>query len=295
MPQTLNQIKALLEQHGLRPKKRFGQHFLHDANKIKQIVAMARIQPGQVVLEVGPGTGALSVALLEAGAQLVAVEVDRQLAALFRSVAAPFGRAVSLLVTDVLAGKHRINPAVLAALTPGGHRGPLPYKLVSNLPYQAASPLLANLAVSGSPMQQAVVTVQREVADRLTAPPGRKSYGGLSVCVQAIYQVELVASVPPACFWPRPAVDSAIVLLQRRQCPLTDRPGLLSQLTHLLFAQRRKQLRSIRRTQLPGVELPCDLDPTIRPGQLTIEQLVRLGEHAASHCPRVFGSDRHRD
>ncbi len=279
--QSLSQIKALLAAHDLHPRHRFGQNFLHDRDKMEKIVAAAELSPGELVLEVGPGTGALSIRLLAAGAKLVAVEIDRDLEPILQSqlaLADEPGR-VRLIIDDVLDGKHAINPRVLAALCELG-AGPSPtFKLVANLPYHIASPLIANLLVgpSQSPtwprLMQAIVLIQREVADRLTAPPGGKTYGPLGILVQAMCEVERVMTLPPGCFWPPPTIDSAVVRLRVRSQPMTDDPTRLGRLLHLLFSKRRKQIGSILgRTTV----LPDDIDPQQRPEQLTVEQLCRL-------------------
>ncbi|MFW6060127.1 MAG: ribosomal RNA small subunit methyltransferase A, partial [Phycisphaeraceae bacterium] len=210
MPQTLSDIKALLAAHGLRPKHRLGQNFLHDHNHMRRIIETAALTPGELVLEVGAGTGSLSEALLEAGARLVAVEIDRDLEPILRQRLAPFGERVRLHIGDILSNKRTINPDVLALLqklaatTPSAIRhspSAIPFKLIANLPYNIASPLLIDLSVDHPEMTAAVVMVQREVADRLIAPPGSKTYGPLSVLVQAMCDVRRVAALPPSCFW----------------------------------------------------------------------------------------------
>ncbi|MCC6580407.1 MAG: ribosomal RNA small subunit methyltransferase A, partial [Phycisphaeraceae bacterium] len=231
------------------------------------ILEAAQVGPGDLVLEVGPGTGVLSQRLLEAGANLVLVEIDRDLELILRSQLPVDGERCRLLVQDVLAGKHQLHPAVLEAL--GGR----PFKLVANLPYNVASPLLANLAMDCPAMSAAIVMVQREVAQRLVAHPGGKDYGPLGILVQALCEVRNVTTLSPGCFWPSPGVDSTVLCITRRSVPLTDDPHQLSALLHRLFNQRRKQLGSIlgRATALPD-----DVSPSARPEQLSLDQLVRL-------------------
>lgn len=299
MAQTLGQIKALLESHGLRPRHSLGQNFLHDANQMQKIVAAAEIRPGEVVLEVGPGTGALSEWILDAGARLIAVEIDHQLEPLLRQHVAP--RApdrFELIIDDVLASKRQINPRVVEALiraaaaasgdaaaSPAAPSGAAPsgaaasgdrvgpFKLIANLPYHVASPLLANLAAGFPTMSLAVVMIQREVADRLTAAPGGKDYGPLGVLIQAMCQVDRVAVLSPACFWPAPSIDSAVVRLRRRASPLSDDPERLGAMLHRVFGQRRKQLGSILGR---SAALPPGVEPTWRAERLSVEQLVAL-------------------
>ncbi len=272
MPQSLSDIKALLARHGLRPKHRLGQNFLHDLGYMQRIVDAAELHEGDLVLEVGAGTGSLSEALLEAGARLVAVEFDRDLEPILRERFAPFGERARLIVGDVLASKHAINPDVVAAL------GDEPFKLIANLPYNIASPLLVNLAIDHPGMGRGLVMVQREVADRLVAPPGSKTFGPLSVVVQAMCRVRRVMSLPPGCFWPPPKVNSAVVELVRRERALTDDPHGLARFTQMLFQKRRKQLRAI----LGDVALPAGVAPTARPEALTVEQIIGLAKVAGA-------------
>jgi len=301
--QTLTEIKSALAAHGLRPKHRLGQNFLHDHGKLALILDAAAIAPGDLVLEVGPGTGTLTQALAGAGARVVAVEVDEDLAAVLRETLAPHEASVSLVFADVLAGKHAINPAVIDALEDAG-TGPLhpagetpspnpsrregdenrpepvkdarhPFKLVANLPYQIASPLLANLALDHPALSLAVVMVQREVADRLTADPGGKDYGPLGVLIRAAFEVDRVTTLPPGCFWPPPNVHSAVVRLRRRGRPLADDLPALAALLHRLFSRRRKQIGTILGRDTP---LPPGVDPTRRPESLSVPQLAALAK-----------------
>lgn len=263
MPQTLSDIKALLAAYGLHPKKKFGQNFLHDHNHLLRIVEAADVQPGERIVEVGPGTGTLSETLLDAGAQLVVVEVDTDLQPILE---ARLGDRVTFIFDDVLAGKHALNPALLDAVRDE------PFKLVANLPYQVASPLLVNLLVQTPAMSRAVVMVQREVAQRIMAPPGNKDYGPLSVMVQATCLVRRVGVLSPTCFWPAPQVESAVICLDRRPGVAVDLKKL-SQLLHTLFSKRRKQLGAILGRD---AALPPGVTPQQRPEELSVEQLVAL-------------------
>ncbi|MEM9882858.1 MAG: 16S rRNA (adenine(1518)-N(6)/adenine(1519)-N(6))-dimethyltransferase RsmA [Planctomycetota bacterium] len=267
MSQTLTEIKQLLAGHGLRPKHRLGQNFLHDHNHLVRILDAAEVAAGDVVLEVGPGTGALTERLLAAGAEVVACEVDRDLEAVLRERIDTSEDRFTLVVGDVLADKRTLNAELLDRLA--SRR----FKLIANLPYQVASPLLANLVLDHPAMDAAVVMVQKEVADRLAAPPGGKDYGALGVLVQAVCLVRRVGVLPPSCFWPAPKVSSAVVHFQRRPEPLTDDPHALAGLLHTLFGKRRKQLGAILGR---GVDWPAGVEPTMRPEQLTVEQLVAL-------------------
>lgn len=278
MAQTLTEIKQLLAAHGLRPKHKFGQNFLHDGNHMSRIMDAAALQPGDVVLEVGPGTGALSERLLEADAHVVAVEIDTDMRPILEQrtgdMPGDAAQRFALVLGDVLASKHTINPAVIdatqAAMAAAGRSG---FKLIANLPYHVASPLLANLVVDHPAMSDAVVMIQKEVADRLGAGPGGKEYGPLGILIQALCEVRTVGVLPPSCFWPAPKVASAVVHLKRRAVPLTDDPAALSAMLQKLFTKRRKQLGSIlgRATVLPE-----GIDPDARPESLSVQQCIAL-------------------
>ncbi|MEE9405676.1 MAG: 16S rRNA (adenine(1518)-N(6)/adenine(1519)-N(6))-dimethyltransferase RsmA [Algisphaera sp.] len=272
MAQTLTDIKQLLATHGLHPKHKYGQNYLHDGNHMARIMAAANIGPGDRVLEVGPGTGALTERLLETGATVIAVEIDPDFEALLTDrIHGAFGRDArfELLITDVLAGKHHIAPAVIAAM------GDQPFKLIANLPYQIASPLMANLVQDHPNMTDAVVMIQKEVADRLGAASGGKDYGPLGILIQALCNVTRVGTLAPGCFWPAPKIASAVVHLQRRSQPLTNNPAQLSALLHRLFTKRRKQIGSILGRD---TVLPQGINPDARPEQLSVTQLIELAQ-----------------
>jgi len=277
MAQTLTEIKQLLADHGLRPKKKFGQNFLHDGNHLRKILDAARLSPGDVVLEVGPGTGALTERLVDEGANVVAVEIDRDMQPILQ---ARLGDKITLHIGDALDGKHAINAEVLALLgqdvqaaSPKPQASSPTFKLIANLPYNIASPLMANLAVDHLSMTGMVVMIQKEVADRLLAPPGNKAYGPLGVLLQALFTIERVCVLKPGCFYPPPSIDSAVVALHRRADPLCEDAKALGALLHKLFSKRRKQLGSILGRD---ATLPEGVDSSMRPEQLSVEQLCEL-------------------
>lgn len=271
MAQTLTEIKAMLGAHGLHPKKRLGQNFLHDHNQMRRIVAAAGVGPGDAVLEVGPGTGALTEWLLEAGCEVVLAEADGDFEPILRERLLQWTGRWDLVIGDVLAGKHELSPAVVAALR--ARFGDRPYVMVANLPYQVASPLLIDLVLDEPGMRGAVVMVQKEVADRITAAPGSRDYGPLSVLVQAACVAERVGVLGPGCFWPAPTVDSAVVKLTRRAEPVTPDLRRLAAVTQQLFQRRRKQLGTIVGR---GRALPEGIDAAQRPETLTVAQLAAL-------------------
>jgi len=277
--QTLTEIRRLLDERGLRPKRSLGQNFLHDHNLIRRLVDASGVGEGDLVLEVGPGTGALTECLLERGASVVACELDDGLADLLRDrFAQESARERFVLVQgDCLAGKHALNPAIGEAV--GGRA----FRLVANLPYGAASPLMVILATAHHPTLCArapclgqFVTIQKEVAERVRAAPGSKDYSELSVMVQAMAKVTRVATLPPGCFWPQPKVTSEMIAIEPLDPPLTTDPAGLERLCRLLFAQRRKQIGPVLAGGgFVGV-LTEGIDPKSRPEQLSVAQLVDL-------------------
>ena len=269
--QTLAQIKAMLEERGLRPRHALGQNFLIDKNLLTKLIDAAAVAPGDLVLEVGPGTGTLTESLLERGCRVVACELDESLAALLqeRIPSLGYGERFRLVQGDCLDKGRVLNRTAAAAI------GDEPFKLVANLPYGAATPLMLNLLMEHPRCALMAVTIQKEVAQRLAAKHGSKEYGLLSVVTQALGTVESVASLSPECFWPRPDITSAMVIVRRRGDPLTrDSAGLVA-LCHRLFSKRRKQLGAILGREQA---LPEGVASTQRPEELTPQQFVALLE-----------------
>lgn len=291
--QSLSHIKSLLESRGLRPKRSLGQNFLIDQNLIRKLVDASGVQPGDVVLEVGPGTGTMTEELLARGCRVVACELDDELAAILAETIghdpANAGR-FTLVHRDCLEGKDDLAPELLSAIRASSHAAGKQgvFHLVANLPYGAATPLMTNLLLDHPECPVLAVTIQREVADRLMAAPGSKDYGALAVIAQAITSVTRVALAPPECFWPRPEVTSAMVLLRRSSDPLTmDHVGL-SAFCRTIFAQRRKQIGSLLANSsaepIDWVSFTASppagcvgIVPTLRAEQLTPAQVISLG------------------
>lgn len=230
----------MLRARGWRPLHRLGQNFLVRADILDQTTALAGIQTGELVLEVGPGLGGLTERLLDAGARVLAVELDGGYRCYLQELFA--GRpGFRLLAGDVLATKSALNPAVQAALDAERRGGP--FKLVSNLPYQISSPLLSALAPMAPPPALCVVMLQREVSSVLRARPGHPDYSPLSFLSALYYEVAIERIVPPGAFHPPPKVESAVVRLIPREHPAVRAEDLLPW-ARLLFQKRRKALRS---------------------------------------------------
>ncbi|MEL6496997.1 MAG: 16S rRNA (adenine(1518)-N(6)/adenine(1519)-N(6))-dimethyltransferase RsmA [Planctomycetota bacterium] len=265
--QTLAEIRALLDARGLAPRKRLGQNFLVDHNLIRKLVAASQVGKGDLVLEVGPGTGALTDELLDRGCDVIACELDAGLAELLRERHGAQIRSgrLRLVEGDCLAGKRGLSQEIEAAL--GSRR----FRLVANLPYGAATPLMLALLCDDRCLGQ-FVTIQREVADRMLAGPGSKAYGSISVIAQTLASVERIAVLPPECFWPRPDVTSAMVsLVPAEAAGIGDRRAFAA-FCQRVFANRRKQLAKV----LPGIALPIGVPPTERAERLDVATVAGL-------------------
>jgi 16S rRNA (adenine1518-N6/adenine1519-N6)-dimethyltransferase len=236
--QTKHQIEALLAQAGSHPRHRFGQNFMIDQNLVRAVADAGELTPADLALEVGPGTGTLTEELMERAGSVVAVEIDRDLAHLLRERFAQDQR-FSLIEGDALAGKHGLNPQLLTCVREANVVGRT-VKLVANLPYNIASPLVVELLLAG--VQLLAFTVQKEVAARLRAAAGPDDYGPLSVMAQLLGHVGVLRTLPPQAFWPAPTVQSSLVRIIR-----DDRLGPearpFSTFVHALFSFRRKTLR----------------------------------------------------
>ena len=239
-PTRPSEVRALLTQLDFHPSRILGQNFLIDRNILNILLAAAALRPTDDVVEVGPGLGVLTAALLEGAAAVAAVEKDRRLAAYLRERFADSPR-LALLEADVL-------DCDFPALFP--HAG---MKLVANLPYAIAARLLVELTAIPHPPELIVVTLQREVAARLVAAPGSDDYGLLSILLQRHYAIATVKHIAPACFWPLPEVQSSISRLVRRPVPLggpADELALRDLLRHA-FSRRRKTLARALRDLVP--------------------------------------------
>jgi 16S rRNA (adenine1518-N6/adenine1519-N6)-dimethyltransferase len=227
---TPAEVRDLAARLGVRPTKSLGQNFVHDGNTIRRIVRAAALDANDVVVEVGPGLGSLTLGLLDAAARVVAVELDPVLAAaLPETVAARGGGDLAVVTGDAL----RID-----ALP-----GPAPTALVANLPYNVAVPVLLTMLERFPSIRHGLVMVQQEVADRLTAGPGSKVYGIPSVKLAWYAAARQAGSVPRSVFWPVPNVDSGLVAFTRREPPEGDREAVF-RVVDAAFAQRRKTLRA---------------------------------------------------
>jgi 16S rRNA (adenine1518-N6/adenine1519-N6)-dimethyltransferase len=293
--QTQSYLRSLFAENGISPQRRLGQNFLIDLNIHDLIVKSAELGAGDVILEVGPGAGALTSLTAPVVAAVVAVEVDRAMARLTADATASLGN-VRVLNLDALAVKNTINPAVLdqvrSALAGGEGRR---FKLVANLPYHVATPLITNFLVHPDLCPELlVVTIQREMADRLCATPATPAYGAVSVVVQALADVSLIRSLPPSVFWPRPKVDSAVVAIRPsplRRAGIGDVAGFHT-LVRRVFQHRRKYLRHVLAGMWSERWTKADVDRwlesqgqsgQIRAEALSIEEFVALAHGLREH------------
>ncbi len=273
-PTKVRQLAASID---LRPAKQRGQNYVVDANTVRRIVTRSGIGVGDVVLEVGPGLGSLTLGLLETGAEVTAIEIEESCAQLLPHTVAELqpGNAKQLRVVNADALQVNELP------------GPPPTAVVANLPYNVSVPVLIHLFEAFGTWTKGLVMVQLEVADRLVAAPGSKVYGVPSVKLAWFAEAARVGIVPPTVFWPVPNVDSGLVSLTRREPPITtvSRQQVFS-LIDAAFAQRRKMLRaalapifgsSVRASDAIAA---AGVDPTVRGEVLDIKDFVRIAEQA---------------
>jgi len=288
--QTKRQIQELLSSAGIRPNKRLGQHFLIDKNLIQLLVESADLRQEDVVLEVGCGTGSMTQLLAGAAGRTIAVEFDRSLAQI---AAGQFAKTenVELINADILESKHAINHVISDALARAAKQCSGRILLVANLPYHVASPLMLNLVIGPTIADAMYVTVQKEVAARMTAPPGCGEYGVLSIFLHATGDLRTIRTLKPTVFWPQPQVDSAMVSFVRdsqKAARIAD-IAVFGDIVHLFMGHRRKTLLAC--TKLAGGGFPgidnwprmleqLGIDPGLRPDRLSAEDYIALSNSA---------------
>lgn len=257
-------VRDLLAERGLAPRRDLGQNFVADPNTVRRIAHLARVGAGDHVVEVGAGLGSLTLALAETGARITAIEVDAGLAAVLRDMFAGH-ETVHVVEADAMS-------ADWDALAPPGS------VLVANLPYNVATPLVADVLDTVPAITRLLVMVQREVAERFAATPRTPAYGAVSVKIAYWASARIVGLVPASVFVPRPNVESALVEIVRHEPPATD-PRALFELVRTGFGQRRKMLRR----SLAGVVTPeqfaaAGVAPTARPEELDVAAWCALAD-----------------
>jgi 16S rRNA (adenine1518-N6/adenine1519-N6)-dimethyltransferase len=261
-------VRALADELGLRPTKTLGQNFVIDPNTVRRIVRTAGVGADDVVVEVGPGLGSLTLGLLGQARRVVAVEIDPLLA----------GRLPATVLERLPERADRLEVVLQDALEVTGVPGTPPTALVANLPYNVAVPVLLRLLEHLPSLRTGLVMVQAEVADRLAAPPGSRTYGVPSVKAAWYADVRRAGSVGRTVFWPAPHVDSGLVALTRRDPPAGDRAAVFA-VVDAAFAQRRKTLRAALAGWAVRAEerlRAAGIDPSARGEVLTVEDFARL-------------------
>ncbi len=288
--QTATYLSKRLTAAGLRPVSRFGQNFLIDLNLVDLIARSAELRKTDVVLEIGTGVGSLTTRLSDQAGAVLTVEIDNNLYRLASEELADRPN-VRLIHGDALRNKNSLRSDIMEQIRDAKSRigGDARFLLVANLPYNVATPIISNLLHETPPPDALVVTIQKELADRIIAEPGTKDYGALSVWIQSVCKAEIVRILSPKVFWPRPKVHSAILRLES----LPNAREKFADLKHFhqtvraLFLHRRKFLRSVvasamkqslSKTQVDEVLQTLGYDETSRAEQLSVEQIQTLAE-----------------
>ncbi|MDH4240314.1 MAG: 16S rRNA (adenine(1518)-N(6)/adenine(1519)-N(6))-dimethyltransferase RsmA [Phycisphaerae bacterium] len=291
--QTKHQIQQLLASAGVFPNKHFGQHFLIDLNLMRLMIDIANIGSDDIVLEVGCGTGSLTEGLAEQAGYCIAVEVDDTLAKIAQEQLTE-KENVAVINTDILESKHTINGTVIEAIEQARKKHGPRLLLVANLPYNVACPVMLNLVTGPMVVDEMYVTVQKQVAERMTAKPGGGDYGTLSIFLSATGQVKTERILKPTVFWPQPLVESAMVSFVRKEEKVSRIKSmeLFGQVINLFMGHRRKMLKGC--TKFAGGELSeidnwpeifeqCSIAPTQRPEKLPPEDYIAIANLCREH------------
>ncbi|MDA3626057.1 16S rRNA (adenine(1518)-N(6)/adenine(1519)-N(6))-dimethyltransferase RsmA [Saccharopolyspora oryzae] len=272
-------VRRLAGELGIRPTKKLGQNFVHDPNTVRRIVSSASVTADDVALEVGPGLGSLTLALLPAAGAVTAVEIDPVLAARLPRTAEEFAPGLADRLTVIEADALRVRAEDFPVP---------PTALVANLPYNVAVPVVLHLLAELPSLQHGLVMVQAEVADRMSAEPGSRVYGVPSVKAAWYADVRRAGPVPRKVFWPVPNVDSGLVSFRRVDPPSTARREDVFRVVDAAFAQRRKTLRSAlsgwagSAARAEALLRAAGVEPTARGEQLQIADFARIAEAAAA-------------
>lgn len=273
---TMESAAALLKKHGFHYKKKLGQNFIFDRNLLKKIVEAADIKPGDRVVEIGPGAGTLTRELAEAGAEVLAVEIDKSLLPVLQEVLE--GLSVKVIQGDIL----KLN---LDEITKENNLRE-PYKIVANLPYYITTPVIMHLLENRYKLDELIIMVQLEVAERLAAQPGGKDYGAITLAVKYYTEPRILFKVPGKMFTPSPAVDSAVIILKKRKTSPVDvyNPKLMFKIIKGAFGQRRKTLLNalssvsppLSRTEIAEILEAAGINKERRGETLSLEEYAKL-------------------
>jgi len=301
--QTRSYLMKKFEMIGIRPRAKLGQNFLIDLNLLRLLHESAHLEKNDVVLEVGTGTGSLTAELSDRAAWVITVELDSVLHELAKQEL--YGRTnIRFLQADILKNKNKLNDEVLTAireqlaLVPGGR-----LKLVANLPYNIATPLMSNLLLTDIPPYSMTVTIQKELADRITAEPGTRDWGALSLWMQSQCKTEMIRVMPPSVFWPRPKVTSAILNItydERRRNKIPDLK-FFHEFCRAMFFHRRKFLRSelcsafkntLSKETVDRIMFDMGFDEKTRAETLDLKTMLRLCERCRKELMHLPEKER---
>jgi 16S rRNA (adenine1518-N6/adenine1519-N6)-dimethyltransferase len=283
---TPGNTKKIIKRHGIVLKKSLGQNFLIDQNILNKIVGAAELSSDKGVLEIGPGIGALTQQLAKAAGRVLAVEIDQRLLPILAETLEPYPHA-SVVHGDIL----KMDLPELFRQYLDGLAG---VSVVANLPYYITTPIIMKLLEEKLPLDNIVVMIQKEVADRMSARPGTKDYGSLSIAVQFYCEAELVTIVPRTVFVPQPNVDSAVIRLRVRKAPPVDvqDEDFFFEVVQTCFVQRRKTIYNNLQTrfftketkhELEALLRSCGIDPIRRGETLSMEEFARLTDALTAH------------
>ncbi|TWT06211.1 16S rRNA (adenine(1518)-N(6)/adenine(1519)-N(6))-dimethyltransferase RsmA [Planomicrobium sp. CPCC 101079] len=281
--------QEIMAKHGLTVKKSLGQNFLIDPNILRKIVGKANLTKQSAAIEVGPGIGALTEHLAREAGKVLAFEIDQRLLPVLEDTLSPYDN-VSIIHSDIL--KADVEAAIKKELA-----GYEDIMVVANLPYYVTTPIILKLLLENLPIRGLVVMLQKEVAERITAKPGTKAYGSLSIAIQYYTEAEMALTVPKSVFLPQPNVDSAVIRMIKRPQPLVEviDEDFFFTVTRSSFAQRRKTILNNLQVGMPEGKAKKDLilkalaeaeiDPTRRGETLSIEEFGLLANklHAYFH------------
>ncbi|NIP27320.1 MAG: ribosomal RNA small subunit methyltransferase A [Phycisphaerae bacterium] len=284
--QTKHQIQQLLASAGVFPNKHFGQHFLIDLNLMRVLIDSAGIGGDDIVLEVGCGTGSLTEGLAERAGFCIALEVDEILAKIAQEQLAEKDNVI-VINTDILESKHTISGTVINAIEAARNKQVGRLMLVANLPYNVACPVMLNLVTGPTVVDQMYVTVQKQVAERMTAKPGSGDYGTLSIFLSASGEVKTERILKPTVFWPQPQVESAMVSFVRKDEKVSRVKSmeLFGEVINLFMGHRRKMLKACTKfaggklskiDNWPEIFKRSSIDPTQRPEKLSPEDYIAI-------------------
>jgi 16S rRNA (adenine1518-N6/adenine1519-N6)-dimethyltransferase len=304
IPHTPSVLRQIFGQRGITPNKRFGQNFLIDQNTLLSIPDIAELKEDDVILEIGTGTGGLTRLLAERSQHAFTVEVDRKLFEMSSDILKLY-KNVTIINADILKTKHELNQDIPALIFNWlREHNQTHIKVVSNLPYNISTPVIINLLESNLPVKLMVLMLQKEITERMAAMPGTREYGILSIITQLFSEVEVVKTLSPHVFWPRPEVYSALVKIsvnkEKYTGRITDYP-FFKKIIHAIFTSRRKTLlNSLEQLKLPNMSRErmkriiegMRLDERVRGETLNLEQFMCLSEAIGNLITKLNGTSK---